>query len=147
MTKGNLLLVEDEEVLSSILKDLLEPHADKIGAAYNGLEGIEAIKNNTYHAVVCDINMPKMNGIEFIIKMRELGFEHPIIFYTAHGNEQLMREAFSYGAFDFLTKPHFDNLEETVIKALNHGLDFFSGNSKEQETSIDDELEKLMKEK
>lgn len=147
MTKGNLLIVEDEEVLSNLLTDLLEPHADKISAAYNGLEGIEAVKNNTIHAIVCDINMPKMNGIEFIIKMRELDYQHPIIFYTAHGNEQLMREALSYGAFDFLAKPHFDNLEETVLKALSHGLDLFSGNNNVQGTSIDDELEKLMKEK
>jgi two-component system nitrogen regulation response regulator NtrX len=145
MTKGNLLLVEDEEVLSSLLKDLLTPHTDKIGAAYNGLEGIEAIKNNIYHAIVCDIYMPKMNGIEFIIKMRELGHEHPIIFYTGHGNKQLMREALSYGAFDFLAKPHFDNLEDTVIKALNHGLDLFSDNVSASKVSIDEELSKLIK--
>ncbi len=145
MGKGNLLIVEDEEVLSSLLQDLLEPHADKIGAAYNGLEGIEAVKNNTYHAIVCDINMPKMNGIEFIAKMRELKYEHPIIFYTAHGNEQLMREALSYGAFDFLAKPHFDNLEETVIKALNHGLELFQGTGEVSEPSVDDELAKMIK--
>lgn len=145
MGKGNLLIVEDEEVLSSLLKDLLEPHADKIGAAYNGLEGLEAVNNETYHAIVCDINMPKMNGLEFIEEMRKRGNEHPIIFYTAHGNEQLMREALSFGAFDFLAKPHFDNLEDTVIKALNHGLDLFSGEDKKEEQSIDDELSKMIK--
>ena len=52
----------------------------------------------------------------------KLNNSHPIIFYMAHGNEALMREALSYGAFDFLAKPNFDNLESTVKSALEEGL-------------------------
>lgn len=86
------------------------------------------------------------HGIEFIAKMRELDYQHPIIFYTAHGNEQLMREALSYGAFDFLSKPHFDSLEETVEKALKFGLDLFQGKEVNEDDKVKEELEKLIKE-
>ena len=66
MKKGNLLIVEDEKALSSLLEALLGPYAENVYAAYNGLEGLEAVKHNDIHAIVCDINMPKMNGIEFV---------------------------------------------------------------------------------
>jgi len=139
MSKGNLLIVEDEKALSDLLVDLLGPHADKVFTAYNGLEALDEVASNEIHGIVCDINMPKMNGIEFIAKMREIGNNHPIIFYTAHGNEVLMREALSYGAFDFLAKPNFDNLEGTVRQALDEGLK--QGDS----TSSEDELANLIK--
>ncbi len=142
MPKGNLLIVEDEKVLSDLLKDLLGPHADSVAAAYNGREALDAIEAQTIHAIVCDINMPVMNGIEFIAKMRELGHKHPIIFYTAHGNEVLMREALSYGAFDFLAKPNFDNLEGTVRQALDLGL-----KSTQPNESIEQELENILDKK
>ena len=141
MSKGNLLIVEDEKALSDLLLDLLGPHADHIHAAYNGLEALDVVKNNNINAIVCDINMPKMNGIEFIAEMRRIGNSHPIIFYTAHGNEVLMREALSYGAFDFLAKPNFDNLEGTVRQALDEGLK----GKNSSESSPEDELASLVK--
>ena len=122
MKKGNLLILEDEVALNDLLKDLLGPHADEVFTAYNGIEGLDIVAANQIDAIVCDINMPKMNGVEFIAKMRELNNQHPIIFYTAHGNDQLIEKADSYGAFEFLSKPNFDNLEETVVKALQEEM-------------------------
>lgn len=145
MAKGNLLLVEDEVALINLLADILSPVADNVFKAHNGLEALDVLENNTIHGIVCDINMPKMNGIELIAKMREIGLQHPIIFYTAHGNDALMREALSYGAFDFLAKPNFDNLEDTVRLALEEGLKDPKLSKTEDSDSAKEELEKMLK--
>ncbi len=122
MKKGNLLIVDDEEKLLKRLKFNLEDLSDKTFTADNGLEALEIIKKNEIHCIVCDINMPKMNGVEVIKSIRAQGNKVPFIFYTAHGNEELMLEAVKYGAFDFLNKPSIEGLEAVVANALKEGL-------------------------
>lgn len=121
--KGNLLLVDDEPLLVSQLQLILEDHADTILTAGHGLEGLDKLYNNTIHCVVCDINMPKMNGVEMLKRLREQGFEVPFIIYTGHGNKELMLEAAKYGAFDFLDKPMLHGLIEVVERGLKLGLE------------------------
>lgn len=119
--KGNLLIIDDEPLLLKSMKTLLEEYADEIYMASNGKEGLEIMNTKTVHCIVCDINMPVMNGVEFIKRIRQDNKDIPFIFYTGHGNRELMLEAAKYGAFDFLNKPALDGLEEIVQKALNHG--------------------------
>ncbi len=121
MTKGNLLIVDDEVKLLKRLKFNLEDLADEIYTAENGIEALESLKHNKIHCIICDINMPKMNGVEVIKNIRSNNINIPFIFYTAHGNEELMMEAIKYGAFDFLNKPNLDGLEEVVAKGLKEG--------------------------
>ncbi len=119
---GNLLLIDDEVLLLKQLKNSLAGHADVIHTATDGLKGLEVLKNNTIHCVVCDINMPKMNGVEVIKKLRGSENHVPFIFYTGHGNKDLMLEAVKYGAFDFLDKPQLEGLEDAVARGLQEGL-------------------------
>lgn len=120
---GNLLLVDDEELILEKSKILLEDLADEIYTAIDGTLALKLLECNEIHCVVCDINMPGLNGIDVIKEVRKRNIDIPFIFYTGHGSTQLMREAIKYGAFDFLDKPSLDGLEEVVQRALATSLD------------------------
>jgi len=122
MRKGTLLIVDDEEQLIENVMLLLEPYAERILSAPNGKEGLEVLKNEDVQCVICDIRMPVMDGIHLIREVRRSGNEVPFIFYTAHGDPSLMKEAIKYGAFDFLDKPELLNLEDIVQRGLAHGF-------------------------
>jgi YesN/AraC family two-component response regulator len=127
MSEKNLLIIDDEELLLKNLKYLLKKYATNVFTAYNGKDGLELLKKQNIHCVICDISMPGMTGVEVIRAVREDGNEVPFIFYTAHGNHELMKEAAKYGAFDFLTKPVFEDLESVVSRGLSEGFDRASG--------------------
>lgn len=135
MNKGNLLIVDDEPMLLKNLKAILEEYADTVFTATNGLEAIEVLKDNKIHCIICDINMPKMNGVEVIKKVRDEKNNVPFIFYTGHGNRELMMEAAKYGAFDFLDKPQLEGLEEVVALGMQNGFSQSQG-----ETISDNDL-------
>jgi len=122
MTKGNLLLVDDETLILDRLKVILDDKADKIFIASSGPSALELLNSQTIHCVICDISMPKMTGIEVIKAIRKKNNNVPFIFYTAYGNQAMMMEALKYGAFDFLCKPNLEGLEEIVTKGLKEGL-------------------------
>lgn len=116
--KGNLLIIDDEAILLDCLKMILGDFADETFTATDGKIGYDVFKANNIHCIVCDINMPNMNGVELIRKIRAENSDVPFIFYTGHGNRELMLEAARYGAFDFLEKPHFNGLDDCVKRAL-----------------------------
>lgn len=83
MNKGNLLIVDDEPILLKNLKINLEDYADNIFTASNGLDALEVFKREKIHCIICDINMPQMNGVEVIKEVRNMDSHIPFIFYTA----------------------------------------------------------------
>lgn len=121
MLKGNLLIVDDEPLLIESLQFTLRKSADKIFTAENGQDAFSIIQSNDIHCILCDINMPIMNGVELIRKLRHDKFEKPFIFYTGHGSHELMLEAVKYGAFEFLNKPLLEGLVEVVERGLKKG--------------------------
>lgn len=121
--KGKLLIVDDEPLILKNLRLTLQDYVEEIVVAGNGLEALEALKKTGVDCVICDINMPKMNGVELLRKLRSDGNEVPVIFYTGHGNRELMIEAAKLGAFDFLDKPDLDGLEEVVSKGLQKNFE------------------------
>lgn len=141
--KGTLLIVDDEPVLLDIMKFTLEGQADRVITAGNGLEALEVLKKEEVHCVVCDINMPVMNGVELIKKLRETNNNVTFIFYTGHGNHSLMLEAAKYGAFDFLNKPQLDGLEDAVARGLKQGFRL-SSDIPEEEGDFMSEYQKLL---
>lgn len=119
--KKKIFIIDDEEDLRENIADLLEDLADEFIEASDGLDAMEKYKiHEPFDCIVCDINMPRMNGVEVIKAIRELGDEKtPFIFFTAFGSRALMLQAIKYGAFDFIDKPHFENLTEIVSNALS----------------------------
>lgn len=120
--KGNLLIVDDEEMILERVEILLEDIADNIYTATNGKEALDVLANQSIDCILCDINMPVMNGIELIKQVRADNNETPFIFYTGHGSREHMLEVIKYGAFDFLNKPALDNLEDIVSRGLSVGV-------------------------
>lgn len=118
----NLLIIDDETLLVENMRFLLSPHASKIFTASNGKEGLKVLATEEIHCVICDITMPVMNGVEFIKAARETNYDVPIIFYSAYGTHEMMMEVSRYGAFDFLKKPDFQDLECVVSRGLMEGF-------------------------
>lgn len=142
--KGNLLLVDDEPFLLKSMKFFLMDIADEIFLANDGVEALEILRDNVIHCVVCDINMPKMNGVEFLKEFRSQKKNTPFIFYSAHGNHDLMLLAAKYGVFDFLSKPSLDGLVEIVEKGLQKGCGKINETEKNLESIFISEYQNIL---
>lgn len=117
--KKKILLIDDEEILIKRVSKLLSGPDIEIGTAFNGEEGLVQILSEKWDLIICDINMPKLNGIEVIKKAREKGCNYTFVFFTGHGNQELMLESLKYGAYAFVDKPQFSGLKEIVFQSLN----------------------------
>lgn len=103
MTK--ILIVDDENAIRGTLREILEYEKYDVEEAQNGQEGLELIQKNDYDVVLCDIQMPKMDGMEMLEKAIELGKETQFIMVSAHGTIETAVDATKKGAFDFIQKP------------------------------------------
>lgn len=144
MLKGNVLIVDDEPFILKLLCMNLEDYADKIFTASDGLVALDILKKENVHCVVCDVNMPRMTGLELIKKIRTDNNLVPFIFYTGHGNRELMLEVAQYGAFDFFKKPDFDGLEESLARGLKKG--FHGVSAADDEVAFISEYQKTINE-
>ncbi len=118
----NLLIIDDEKLLVENMEFILKPYASRIFTGYNGKEGLEILEKENIHCVICDISMPVMSGVEFIKEVRRRGIDVPVVFYSAFGNHELMMEVAKYGAFDFLSKPDFRDVETVIMRGLAEGF-------------------------
>jgi two-component system chemotaxis response regulator CheY len=103
---ARILVIDDSEHLNCILKLTLEFKGYEVFAAENGLEGLETVKiKGPFDLILCDIEMPVMNGVEFVRRYRtETGLATPIIMLTAEGTE-LISHALASGATAAILKP------------------------------------------
>ncbi len=100
-----VLVVDDEHGNREILKQLLEHTGYQVTTAKNGREAVELVKNNFYDVILMDVNMPEMDGIEAVRRIRELGSHSVIIMVTSYDDLRTMEDSASVGADDFITKP------------------------------------------
>jgi len=101
-----LLFVEDEEDLLQIITDALTKLQANFLTATNGLEALDIIKDNPdIDAVITDINMPYMNGLDMIKNMNENNVDIPVIVMSAHTETEYIAKAKEYGVDEYLLKP------------------------------------------
>lgn len=120
---SKLLIVEDEEAIRRVLVKILKEDDSKyqIEVASNGVEAIELIKNQDFDLVLCDIKMPKMDGIEVLEKTKSEKPELPVVMISGHGDLETAVETMRKGAFDYISKPpDLNRLLQTVKIALDH---------------------------
>lgn len=117
MTK--ILIIEDEEPIRRVLKKILSEENDdfKLFEAEDGKQGINLILEEDYDLILCDIKMPKMDGLEVLETSRNKGVTTPLIMLTGHGNVETAVHAMKNGAYDFIPKP--PDLNRLLISVRN----------------------------
>lgn len=100
-----ILVVDDEKAIRAALKDILSFEGFEVDEAVDGVEAIKKIKENDYDCILCDIKMPKMDGIEVLDQALELKPDTPFIIISGHGTIDAAVDAVKKGAFDFIAKP------------------------------------------
>ncbi len=117
-----ILVIDDEKAIRNTLKDVLEYEKYEVDLAEEGISGIEMYSQGHYDAVLCDIKMAKMDGIEVLQKLQELSADVPVIMISGHGNIDTAVDSIKKGAFDFLEKPlDLNRLLITIRNALERG--------------------------
>jgi len=117
---SKILVIDDEKSIRSSLREILEYEKYEVEEAADGMEGLKMIKSGGFDAVLCDIKMPKMDGIEVLDKIIADGDDFPVIMISGHGNVDTAVDAIKKGAFDYISKPlDLNRLLITVRNALD----------------------------
>lgn len=120
----NILVIDDEELVSKSLKKLLSKEGYNAAVAASGEEAVEKLKAVNFDLVICDVRMPKLDGIETIEKLRQVQKESgrqpiPEIFITGYADEDRYKSALKLGVTDYIFKP-FDT--EQILEAIKRNI-------------------------
>jgi DNA-binding NtrC family response regulator len=119
---SKILIIEDEAAIRRVLGKILSEENDayKVEEAEDGLQGLEKIKNEDYDLVLCDIKMPKMDGVEVLEAVKKIKPEIPFVMISGHGDLETAINTMRLGAFDYISKPpDLNRLLNTVRNALD----------------------------
>ncbi len=117
---ANILIIDDEPSIRSVLRDILEMEDYKVEEAKDGIDALSKIKKSKFDAAICDIKMPKMDGMELLERINILSPDTPVIMISGHGNIETAVEAVKKGAFDYISKPpDLNRLLITIRNALD----------------------------
>ena len=119
---AKILVIEDEAAIRRVLVKILTEESDtyEVEEAEDGAKGLEQIKKNEYDLALCDIKMPKMDGMEVLQSAKKIKPEVPFIMISGHGDLDTAVHAMSIGAFDYISKPpDLNRLLTTVRNALD----------------------------
>lgn len=117
---ARILIIDDEKSIRRTLREILEYENFKVEEAGDGLEGLNLAQKEKFDIILCDIKMPKMDGMEALDKLMEAAVDAPVIMISGHGNIETAVEAVKKGAYDFIQKPlDLNRLLVTVRNALD----------------------------
>jgi two-component system chemotaxis response regulator CheY len=115
----NILIVDDSATMRKIImRGIRQAGIDNADfkEAGDGVEGLQAIAAGTFDLILSDVNMPNMNGLDFVKAVAEkLGTPPPIVMITTEGSDEIVREAMSRGATGYLRKPFTPEKIQEVI--------------------------------
>ena len=118
----DILIIEDEAAIRRVLSKILSEESDSysVEEAEDGLVGIEKIKNADFDLVLCDIKMPKMDGVEVLEAIKKIKPEIPVVMISGHGDLDTAVNTMRLGAYDYISKPpDLNRLLNTVRNALD----------------------------
>lgn len=118
---AKILIVDDDKAHLSMLKTIISGWGHITFGAEDGGEAITQVKEQPYDAILMDVRMAKIGGIEALSKIKKINPAIPVIIMTAYSSVDTAVEAMKIGAYDYLTKPlNFDELKLTLERALEH---------------------------
>lgn len=109
-----ILIAEDDRELRQLFSHVLQKHGYEVYGVSDGLEALKALENDYYDLIISDIMMPKMDGYEFVRRLRANGNQTPVLMITARDTFEDMRLGFQCGTDDYLVKPV--NVNEMVLR-------------------------------
>jgi len=127
---AKILIIDDEKAIRAALKDILEHEKHAVEEAEDGAAGLDKVKKGRFDLVLCDIKMPKMDGLELLEKLQAHDPDLPVVMISGHGTIDTAVDALKKGAFDFIQKPPDIN---RILVSVRNALD---RNSLVQETKI-----------
>ena len=117
---AKILIIDDEQAITSSLKEILEYEKYQVDVANDGLKGLEMATKGGYDIIFSDIKMPKMDGLEVLDKIVESKLDSSVIMISGHGSIENAVDALKKGAFDFIQKPlDLNRILVTVRNALD----------------------------
>ncbi|TYP70899.1 sigma-54-dependent transcriptional regulator [Aquimarina intermedia] len=119
---ARILVIEDESAIRRVLLKILSEENEnyQVFEAADGLAGVEMIKNEDFDLVLCDIKMPKMDGVEVLEAVKKIKPEIPMVMISGHGDLDTAVNTMRLGAFDYISKPpDLNRLLNTVRNALD----------------------------
>jgi len=114
---AKILIIDDEKAIRNTLREILEYEGYQVEEAGNGEEGIQRIEVEDFDVVLCDVKMPKMDGMAVLSKVKEIDEDLPVVMISGHGNVEMAVEATKKGAYDFIVKP--PDLNKLLITVRN----------------------------
>ncbi len=127
---AKILVVDDEKAIRSALKDILEHEKHAVEEAEDGAMALDKVRKGRFDLVLCDIKMPRMDGMELLEKLQAHDADLPVVMISGHGTIDNAVEALKKGAFDFIQKPPDIN---RILVSVRNALD---RNSLVQETKV-----------
>ncbi len=119
----NILVIDDEKAIRKTLGEILAFEGFTVDEAADGAEGAKKIRENNYDCILCDIKMPKMDGMEVLAVAREVRPDIPFIVISGHGNIETAVDAVKKGAYDYISKPpDLNRLLITLRNAMDKKL-------------------------
>ncbi len=118
--QGTILVIDDEEIMREILETLLTREGYRVRLAASGPDGLEVVRSTPLDAVIVDVMMPGMDGLQVLDAIRDFDDELPVLMITAFASMETAVTAMKKGAFDYITKP-FKNDEVLVV--LNNAVE------------------------
>jgi two-component system nitrogen regulation response regulator NtrX len=116
----NILIIDDEKAIRNVLKEILSSEGFGVDEAGDGEEGLKKFAAGGFDVILCDIKMPKVDGIEFLQKVMDAGTDTPVIMISGHGNIETAVDAVKKGAFDYIAKPpDLNRLLITIRNAMD----------------------------
>ncbi len=102
---GRVLVVDDDPNVQEILREFLSAKGYEVSKAGDGVEALRKVKEERPHLILLDIQMPKMDGLEVLRRLREIDKEVSVIMITSVNEQEIARKAMELGAFDYIVKP------------------------------------------
>ncbi len=116
---AKILIIDDEKNIRKSLREILEFEKYKVEEAEDGVNGLSMASKEVFDLILCDIKMPRLDGLELLNKLKEGAIESPIVMMSGHGTIETAVEAVKKGAYDFLAKPiDLNRLLVTVRNAM-----------------------------